>query len=1599
MPTPTPPLFFPQALESPGHWTDLGKTYGLTRKDFEWFSHLKLATHALRNQQTPPMLAEKILVSTGTLYLPLAGCFVLSSTPDENGEILYTPYAGIKKFAGRSALTDDIKRQLDDADEDDGLLAFMSLSARKTLAAATDITVTFETIDGDVFDDQRTIIENNQRLNDQAMVDELQNLPTLVALLDTVLAQLLKPTFAGLDQRRTQVGFYTETDSQSATSRRWVSSMSMSEALLSYYRHQRWPTGLRPEFSHPQRTPLSADQQHWETAIKNAADSLIGQLSVQLQRFWNEASVDGATRRAFFTRAIREKARADLLLKREAEIISPEQSSTLHAMIESTTGTSPTLVLETVRLWEYQPNSVELAGSLMISQDSANAFLYTPAKGLLVLKDYQDLKDTLRKKSIVAGHDDELYDLMSLEERSLFIGFDEPHVSGAVISGSIFTTLFEAIITKQLQNTEYAFQVFRHSDGAVNIQAYFDKALDIRSMIDERLLAQEDQGRWSTRPLLSGEQPSMVLGDTAAGFVKTFQSVEGLIREEFELQPLGSSALQRYHLTSMKPRLSYALSVGVRGEATLRELGGTLRNADWVIVDTVFNPERPDRHRRPAVRGFHPDAFSLVLDCAGEKDVVRLANCILLTERGGLDVQHSGRAILWTPGAGLEVFETVASARQQLNLRLLDPDKRLVLLENLSPIQRKHHRRYSLNSLRLIEGDVLQFLVQSGVDLFLARCEHVRALKLTDAQQSTALQTLTKTVIDTNLPRATLIARAISQRQSMPAWLGLAPVEEQKLHIELLEQYRHSVTDDKDYLHGMQTVEEYVRQTLKTLLTARFPKESIDPDMIEITPNLALAGPAQTLTQFALNHINIAQGTGFRVSSTGRQTLPEDLNQTAVKQLLLSLNIPRDYAKQVTEALSGTTAAARQLRFVQQVPWQLLQHAHALKLQRQLSANAFDLIFQVLDMPDAIARSTVAGAHAIVRPLEIIKTAGATAVQAKGLYLIGPGTGKQGSHILYASYSEGSVFTEFASETDIVAAINTPGALQDLIVRRLPESEQASFRNLLQSSIGELSELTLASTPIDGNLLAQLFSDNTSVLAQMLGSQSHIAGQSDWEAAKQLFSSGIKLISGHLPGKLAYVRFLWQAFEDFDDSAEALQDHHWTRALERFIAGAAQMVTLGELSLEDLADSAPPPATTAPVKTPVADPQWAKINPTAPTRTQLQPFEASTVSLKDLTKKAAEGTYVDPVSKLRFAPVAGKVYEVAKPGAVWQINKAGVSGPSLVKTPSQQLALDPDRHTVHFGKAMSKMINAYAADRDVNRVFNIEARGMTNIRALHPHKARAIVEAIDMARYYAFNSLHNLAQARSLAKGTRLDNFLRAFFDVAQVDTNLLEKIGQVIVPICKALVDENDELWNSERFITGSIVPALADTSAFVVDYDKRKHVHFTEKFFDQQLDLYDAFLTEPFDVDGHAQAAVLIHEFAHQYSGAKDFVYLEARRPFSDLIATVTSLGAALKQTQETFQREALSLATPRDELFARWNSTLQSWVSLDSIDGAEHVGREILKITGCQTMDDARTAFRNPVDAAPRIATILRNADSIAHLICQLGRQLDPAPPSTP
>lgn len=1600
MSTPLAPLLFPDVLKAPGQHADLATAQGLNSKDFSWLAHVELATHTLRSEQTPPMLAERILLNADRqLAVPLAGSFTLGAGPDDGGVFLYTPYDGLKKYSDQQALLEALQTRLDNADEQDDLLAFLSVSQRKELVEKRGISLTLETIEGDVFEDQKAAINTSQDLSTRDLLDELKRLPSLTTLLEKILDELLEPHFAGLQQSRTRVSFFADTAPLSGDVRQWVDSLSLSEALLLHFRRQGWPHGQTAEFSNPARSGTDADQAIWADAIKSASGKLTMLLFRQLEVYWNAAAFEGSPRRTFFSRTLLDQARADLLLKRETDILEAKEFEALHSLIREPDSAVRRPTFETVFLGE-ETTYVELAGSLMINHDKA--YLYTPTQGVQVLTDYADLRQTLIAKLNAAGHEDELYGLMNLEERNRYLGFANAQVSGENIAGDIMATLMEAIITKQRQSVEFALQLFRQSERRTDIHAFFDKALDIRSMIHERLVRLDVNERWSTRPLFSSAPPSsLVQADKAAQLATTLERTLENLTDNFKGQPTASSAEQRVFLEGIRWKLAQAFEDGVRGEAHMRNLGDSWPAAERKIVDTVFDAKHATRMDRQSLNGFRPDAWALNLTCEGRSGVLSLAHCVLLTERGGMDVAHSGRAILWTPAIGLESFDNIAIAQKQLQQRLNDNNQSQTLLENLPKTQHRLDQQYTLGTFQLIEGNVLNDRMQSAIDHYLDHCEALRVCIKDEDSLAGFLDKLKNKVIETNLRRAVELARTVARHLDFPDWLRMAPVAEQRTQLALLDELRRCFIDGKDFLEGVPALDSHVEQTLKTLLDSRFPNNGLKPQDIRITPNLTLAGPACNLLEFALHHYNVVQGTGFKVASNTTTGLPAKLNQSAVRQLLQSLDISTTYTQKVSEALSADSESARtsKERFLRQLPWQLMQHAHAMKLQQQLSETGYDFICQVLDMPDGVARATVEGAHAIASPLSLIKTTGADLVDTLGLYLIGPGAGQTGPQVLYAPYSK-YVFREFENETQLIDALNTPGHFQDLIIRRLPAGEQSAFKNLLKTTIGKTSEIKLQSTPISGNVLERLHKDTLSLLPQLLGCQSQINAQADWEAAKFLFSHGVRLVPHVLPGKLASLVFLWKTYEDFKESAEELQQHHWANALKSFISGAISLFSLGRFSWETAAESetaefAVQAQASDANAAATAPPLWSKVPPATPSRVNLQPFETTT-ALESFKLETNKLVYGSSSSTQKFAAIAGKVYPVVKDEKVWYLSKKdGGQGPTLEQKNSR-LVLAPAGQPVHRCRSKRNRVQA-DVERSRSILMYIQAQGMAQINRRYPARAFVIQQAVARAREYALNCLHNFVIHRDNLGGTRVEAVLRNFFDVLQVTPTLLRKVEQVIIPICRELTDPADDLLYTERFFAGLNARYGDDTVAFVFKQDRRKIVHLTELFFNPRLDPYTAFLPPRFNVDSHARAVTLIHELSHLVCDAEDFDFVEAMSPYPDLINTTTAEGAALQAGLER-ERKSLSRSAAPTRLFAE-KSKNGVWVDMDQVPARAEDYKKILKLTKTRNLADARKAFRDPVSADARIEVKLANADSIALFISELGRVLDPPPAPIP
>ncbi|WP_213938882.1 DUF6543 domain-containing protein [Pseudomonas sp. dw_612] len=1592
MTTPPLPYFFDEAetaaiARQPG---DREKALNISMDDLKWLKAVYLATDTARVAHKPGMQVHRLLLTpdNGTA-IPLAGAFSMAR-PNNGEATLYTPWKGLIKYADIDDLKSTVKRWLGEPAGKRELLRYLSIEQRCTVLAAKTLSVSTQSIDGAVFQDQQTLIELNQQHNVTTMLAELIKCPTLRPLLDDVLKNALDRRFPGLDQRRTRLDSFA-----GHTPKRQLSSLSLSDAVLHYYLNNQWPEGDTRVFVHPARdTSGDADNQAWEMAIKEIAQSLTPHLRSLLDTFWNSPMDNGLARSEFFAQSLRDTYCVDLLLKRQqGTLTTPEYLRLLDVSLAGTddlpTSNDPVRI-EKVRITAPLKHYVEPAATLMIGTDKTKAFLYTQGRGVETSGNLGKIKSTLLDMMKSEGHDDNLFNFLALEERGLFLSLEPQQrtLVGVPISGPVFAGLMTDVVAKQAQNLSYALGRYRESAGVLDPHALIDNALDVRALIDKRLLPVEANGRWSTRADQRwSAQPATVRADSAKQQLALLASVADSQEQQLKQHPAISTSVTtvgqaeegvRASVELLKPKFAHTLATALRSELKLRSLSRTLGSVEQVMVQTVL--DTPVRLKRNALNGFLPDVFGLALKADGADTLLKLASCFVVTERGGLDPEHSGKTVLWTPALGLESFPSLTPMLTELNRRLLSEFERHGLLENLQRSERVPGRDFILAPLQLIHGDFLEHLQKTHVGLDKTLVARALASGLPTQHRTDLLGLTALAVPKTGLQRATEFAQTLITRQKLPAWLTNASLEDQILHTELLAQYRNNVTDDKDYLSGIRSLERTAHHELHKQLKA--DKHDVDPDVVQIRISPRATSEARTLSlpAFALTHLNELDTLSFKPESLINKALPAGLDETYIKSLVRNLKPGEHQRTELSKAFAQSHAdsATRRKRFTAQLPWQLLHYAHSEKLQERLSETGFDLIRQVIDMPDAIARDAVEGSNAIIRPLELTGAPNDSAITVPGVYLIGPKKDASGPHVLLAPYSQDHGVKEYESESALLTELKTAGALQRWVLNGLSPSERATCKTRLAANAG------LASTPIKGSLFKKLFDDNAKLLARLLGCQSDKDGQGEWATIKRVVGEDLDQAFTFVSGKLAYPMTVWRSYRDIKESAEDLQLHKWGAAVQAFIHGMAQLAMLRE-SMDSREPSPPAGNTTAT--------DCERIDITAPERTRLQRHESADIDLGALTLDSKLGLYKNATTQQHYTPIDGKVYPIQKRGNRWIIRRDKVDGPYALQDAEKKWVLDAEAPTPRYS-----LLRRLKTWDTVSHGMNVEADGMSAIRQLFPVRARLIDEGLDLATTYAWNSFRNLQLLKtSSSRTTPVELLVRDFLDVPQVLPEHVTMIEKVVQEILGAVLDPTLRHEKSTRFVIGRSKEEPEHVLAFAIPADERNKIYLLEKFFFPKLDHYRNYIKDAsFPISTHARASTLIHELSHITCKTEDIAYLDALRPFPDLIETTTLRAIELKDALTGIQRKVLSTQTPLEELFAVYNAEDEIWEDFGdtTFEYTDRALAHVLNLTEKETLDEARTIFK--ADAMVRLAVLLGNADSVTWLITQLGRQLHTTTP---
>ncbi|KRP46476.1 hypothetical protein SAMN04490190_2822 [Pseudomonas libanensis] len=1723
MVTDNPPYFFSETQTDRTQLSERQRTRNFTLKDLDWLDSVYLATDALRRAQKAPMHVQTLQLNVlGQPAIELAGAFVMSPAP-QGGVFLYTPARGLEKLESHETLKTQLGAWLKDASQRQGLLDYLSISQQVTLTPTATLTITAHTVAGAVFEAQQTTLSNNLLENARLMREELLKLPSFTSLLDEYISTELAQSFTGVDHRQIQVQSYvidasSESGNSGTPTSRHTTTRSLSETVLRYFVANGWPAGETRRYYNPQHVPDTQqpiqavdDQLRWEACVRGLARGLKAHMKQQPKTFWEQPASTGCSRLQLFTHAMANAFFTVALDQQQQTTITVDQRLQLQALplkaaLPAAT-LAPAMNVEKALLKAPDQSPVELAGTLIISTkknaDDSPWLLYTPYQGLQTFSELDALKTHLIERLNPRQHSDAWRKHLSRSQRYSEAELLARDVTQAPITEVIFQSIMEGIIEKQGCNLEYALDQYRLSQGTMDIDALVDNVLDVRGMIDPKLLTFEPMGRWSTqladtwtatvtepsipptlsamrttvhllenisaeierhvafRPslehcattylntrlyaigqqhlqaaCLSVRQYSSPSSDTATPqLLSSSRMVDYfLARLCGEVDPLidplnthvystapdkpatkisslelttfntlidsavdgFNQYLRRTHSVSpnMEPLLRKAMEMGLTGETQLRLWNNALLRPDYEVLLTVLGIYARDL--RLSVNGFRPDAFSLSVTPVGQNTPRVLINCFVLTERGGLDPQYCGRTLLWTPALGLESFHSLSHFKAEVDRRLAIPDERQVFLANLAQPDWHSHPTYALSSLELIEGNLVEHLQRTYAQQKDRELAQILSMKLSVEQLRKLWQVqATQDLAPTNVQRAMDMVQAMILQQGLQ-WFGNASAVDQQLHVELLEQYRNNVTDNQDYLHGIDSLAQFTRKKLSALLKELDDQGSVTPDEIEVGLPAQGSTPArnQSLLDYALSHQSYWNDEVPLFASTGTTPLPSTLDAQTLKTRIQALNINAAYQTYIKSFLGPASPDFEQrfTRFAKQLPWQLMQYAHSMTLQGQLSPAAFGLIQQIMDMPDAIARATVVGANAMIRPLELLVDAGKKTIKVPGAYLIGPASCAEGPQVLYAPYSPGYTLKEYTVEAALRAELTASGALQTWLRQVVPAVDLSALTSALEQPQAS-TPLQLACNPINAPLFKQLFTDNVELLTTLLGCQKTANAGTAWETAKAVFSEGVQQAVVFFAGKLAYPFLVWQSYKLFKASAEELQAHQWHEALGHFISGVALLVALRD-SMPPVSEggipAAPEPSPSPP--TPATSVvSWPALDITAAPRTRLQRFEALEPSLASLSKDTSLNLYLS-ASNHYYAAVAGKVFQVIKHGLDWRITGDGEVGPVVHSNTRQQWMLSSTDLLLTGRRTLARLTNRFYSEPFARSSMNILASGMREIRALYARESWLITDALALATFYTQNAQENLRLIiQTPLAAPELVSQIKTFFGLQTLEVEHLEKIQETVDKVCIALMEPSLTSSNSTRFVIGrSRVPALQGVHtlmAFTIVPDPLQLVYLTEAFFSPGLK-YSHLLMKPFYVSVHARATTLIHEITHHVCETLDLAYVHSAHPFHDLIDPQTPEGSKTKIALENRHLARLSLNTPIRELFKVVD--IATGLKTDPAKGTstQPVLDRLLSVTGTQTLADARRVFRT--DPLKRIITVLNNADSVAYLIAQLGRR---------
>lgn len=1036
--------------------------------------------------------------------------------------------------------------------------------------------------------------------------------------------------------------------------------------------------------------------------------------------------------------------------------------------------------------------------------------------------------------------------------------------------------------------------------------------------------------------------------------------------------------------------------------------------------------DRPVAALRASLGAHSVQAFTVALSFDSAQAPAMLSNAFVLFSPGKPD-----RYLMWAVEVGIGDFDSLRSLETQLAARLGRVDKREGVLGLMLEDDRLRLEAWLAHTdapaVRVVLGRIDGHFIQALQAGEAQRQASSAACAYRDAAawrlKSDVLVSLLDACEHDDINRRILGAlraaiQSIVDITIVPAWVSEASALDQARLLAALQRFYVACGLKDDFLFSIPTVHEYAHRQVRDQLRLDFRDVELEPDDINVTlthyvvapvapGDLPLSVPAATssatqkLTDFAVNRFFAVQEGTLTVAMADGSTPDPLLTPLYLRDLVRKLDVAENYLKLLSAAFHEDNPSFnnRQKRFAEQMPALDMLRALVMRLQNQLSPDAYRLIASILEMPDGLARLPVGGQYAMISPLRLCPDeTWRTPATVLGTYVIFPKEPATGPWILYSLLGD-FAFREYPDKAALLEDIHTSTTLQTYLLERIDESVRKiydhggfkephlpfSTESSFDVPLSRPRPVTLRLEPYEGNALELLFKGMLVCFPWRVRMRMITNDQERRSSSRYLFSLGAEQLLAFMPGRLGALVGIWQSQNLFNASAAAASERRWGKALSEFTAAVSMLITARHVPSEDHPAERDVPAQAMEVA-PFVEFSWRNDALTTDLRNRLRAFEIHDVALNTLRKNELFNTYRDDDNGRVYVAISGAVYELEHEQGRWFIVNDDRRGPPVKLGADQRWVVDVNGGLKGGGGYVSRL-KGTMIDREVDDILMVEAKGMLEIRRVSRTWADAVENGHSQARVYLQNCLDNLILRPPVNMiDPRAQRLIGDFFSHHAPDNALYASIRQAVTRLYEGLMDPSLSPQDSQRFVVGTNRRWHEPSSAFTFQHDPHNRIFLTEKYF--RVPVYRlktrVARTGSFNLASHYHAAILIHELTHQLLNTEDIAYVDSFAPYLDLLEDTPGHRLQVKNEQVEQQQQVLSYNTDRSKLFKQMEEGI--WRDLRHADGD---GKQaILRITGKSTLDQARDVFYT--DPQKRVAVMMSNADSVALLVTLLGRE---------